>query len=355
LLVTADPDLLDLLLQLTAGAGVEVDVAPHPAAAGRCGRSAPVVLVGADQAAGLARQPLPRRRGAVLVGSAAGVDEAVTLRGAVDLGVDAVVALPAGEQRLLRLLALQRSEDLAGTVVAVVGGRGGAGCSVLAAALCVAAARASGRPLLVDADPWGGGADLLLGADQVPGLRWPELCDLSGPVSGPSLPDALPHRDGVAVVSWDRGSPIDLPAAAVVSVLEAGARGYDLVVVDLPRRADGVGAAVLARADWCLLVVPAELRSVVGAARTLDALGPGGQVGVVVRTGRGRGLDPEAVAATLGRPLLAVVADDSRLAAGLAAGDTPGSRSRSVLGRTAAALADRLTETGGAPGTGGAP
>ena len=48
-----------------------------------------------------------------------------------------------------------------GAVIAVIGGRGGAGASVFATALAHSATEA----LLVDLDPWGGGIDLLLGAE----------------------------------------------------------------------------------------------------------------------------------------------------------------------------------------------
>ena len=61
-----------------------------------------------------------------------------------------------------------------GAAVAVVGGCGGAGASVLAAALAVTAVRHGGRALLVDCDPLGGGLDLVLGAEHVAGLRWPD-------------------------------------------------------------------------------------------------------------------------------------------------------------------------------------
>ena len=63
----------------------------------------------------------------------------------------------------------------AGPVLAVVGGRGGAGASVFAAAVAVAAVRDGERALLVDCDPLGGGLDLLLAAEDVAGLRWADI------------------------------------------------------------------------------------------------------------------------------------------------------------------------------------
>ena len=60
-------------------------------------------------------------------------------------------------------------------MLAVVGGRGGAGASVFAVATAVRAARSGERALLVDCDPLGGGVDLVLGAEDLDGLRWPEV------------------------------------------------------------------------------------------------------------------------------------------------------------------------------------
>lgn len=338
LLVTADPDLLDDLLRLTAGAGVEADVAAHPRAARPVWQSASSVLVGRDQAATLAALGLPRRTGVLLVGASVDEQDARLWRDAVDLGVDKVVLLPEGERGLVEMLAATERSDARGTVVAVVGGRGGAGASVLAAALCVAAVRSGRRPLLVDADPWGGGADLLLGAEDVSGLRWPDLVGLAGTVSGTVLGDALPSAGGVSVVSWDRGAPMELPASAAVSVLDAGVRSHDLVVVDLPRRADEIASAVLSRASRTLLVVPAEIRAAAAAAQALAWLLPGPGAQLVVRTGRGRSVDPDLLAAALGVPLAAVLADETRLAAEVESGDPPGARPRSALARTSDAL-----------------
>ncbi len=66
LFATADPHLLDDLLRLAAAAGVVPDCGRRRAAALRCWARAPVVLVGTDLAAGLARVG-PRRRDRVHV------------------------------------------------------------------------------------------------------------------------------------------------------------------------------------------------------------------------------------------------------------------------------------------------
>src|SRR5262249_57553694 len=85
-------------------------------------------------------------------------------------GAEGVVPVPWGAHMLLGRFtaAAELAEQLAtraGRVVVVLGGRGGAGASVLAAGLAVTAARAGLQTVLVDADPLGGGVDLAVGWD----------------------------------------------------------------------------------------------------------------------------------------------------------------------------------------------
>jgi septum formation inhibitor-activating ATPase MinD len=53
-----------------------------------------------------------------------------------------------------------------GTLLVVVGASGGVGASTLAAAIAVRAAAADASVALVDGCPWGGGLDVVLGADR---------------------------------------------------------------------------------------------------------------------------------------------------------------------------------------------
>src|SRR5204863_6109651 len=115
-----------------------------------------------------------------------------------ELGAEHLVTLPTGEGWLAGRLRKVVEGAPAGQVVAVVGGRGGAGASVFSAGLAVTAARAGWRTLLVDADPLGGGVDLVLGWEALDGLRWPALSGASGRVSPPALVGALPRRGGRA-------------------------------------------------------------------------------------------------------------------------------------------------------------
>ena len=194
---------------------------------------------------------------------------------AVELGAERVAVLPADEAWLLsRAVAAVRSPVERGWLVAVGGSCGGAGASTVAAAVALAAAPGA---VLVDADPWGGGLDLLLGAERVEGLRWPELTGLRGRVAGDALLAALPEIGGVHVLAASRTArSTRSPPRPSLAVVEAARSAGRPVVVDLPRggaAADGGSAAVLADADRALLVVPARLRAATAARLLVDAPG----------------------------------------------------------------------------------
>ena len=346
LVFTEDQRLLDDVLRLAAVAGIEPEVADSPPVVRARWRVAPMVLVGADCAARCAALGPARRPGVLLV--AGGPAERATFAAGIQLGVAEVVELPAGEQRLVELLAGARSEPTGppGAVVCVLSGRGGAGASVLSAALATAAARAGRSPLLVDADPLGGWVDLLLGGEAVGGLRWPDLAACASAVSPSTLRDALPMVHGVRVLAAGRTGPVELPLPAVRAVLAAGRRFADLVVVDLSRSAGAVAEAVLVEADRVLLVVPDEVRAVAAAARMVEWAGRHAvELELVVRRVRSRGLAVAEVASALGLPLVGELRPEPGLVGALERGEPPGRRSRGPLatlcGRVLAGLATR--------------
>ncbi|HEV7708888.1 MAG TPA: septum site-determining protein Ssd [Asanoa sp.] len=326
LVVTADADLLDELLRIAAAAATEVDVAPDPAAARPRWSRAPLVIVGQDQAAACLRARLPRRQRVVIVGRgpAPGWDLAEPL------GAEYVLQLPEAEEWLLRRLG--PSLEAGGRVVTVLGGRGGAGASVLAGALAVTAARDGRRTLLVDADPFGGGLDLILGWETVDGLRWPGLTAAEGRLDPLALVRALPQRGDLVVISFDRGDPLPLPAEALAAALEAGRRARDLIVVDLPRRLDDAAVAALQGADHTLLVVPAELRATAAATQVAKAVAMHcAAASVVVRGPAPGNLSATEVARSVGFPLAGLLPPEPGLVRGLEHGEAPASGGRGPL------------------------
>jgi secretion/DNA translocation related CpaE-like protein len=329
LLVSTDEDLLDEVLRLLAAAGADAELATGGPALRRAHREAPLVLVGADALAGAAVRALPRRPGVVVV--TAGELPAAEWARAVELGAERVAQLPVDEAWLLgRVAAAVRAPVERGWLVAVGSSCGGAGASTVAAALAVAAAPGA---LLVDADAWGGGLDLLLGAERVEGLRWPELAGLRGRVAGGALLASLPETGGVSVLAASRSSPVAVPDEALTAVVDAARGAGHPVVVDLARAgAGGDAPAVLADADLALLVVPARLRAVTAARLLVDAPGsPWAAAQLVVGPVPG-GLSRDEVAEVVGRPVLADLPHDRSAVPRAERGEPPSVGARSPLG-----------------------
>lgn len=349
LLATCDDELLDDVLRLAAAAGSALEVAHDADTALRGWGSAPIVLIGADEAARLGARRPPRREGVHVVGRGPLPDR--IFRDAVAVGARDVLELPAADGWLVELLA-DAAEGAAGSAaptVGVVGGSGGAGASTFAAALALVAG-ASRSAVLVDLDPWGPGLDRVVGVDELPGARWDALGEGGGRLGSRSLRAALPGRDGVAVLSWGsvREGPMQLPSVGVVvEVLSAAQRGSDLVVVDLPRAVDGVAAEVASRCASVVLVCQGTLGSVLAAGKVAARLRDlQDRPGVVVRGG---GTIPaDQVAAALRLPLLADYPSRSTLAEQVELGLGPVHGRRSPLSRAARDVLQQIAPPGGA-------
>ncbi|WP_433870988.1 septum site-determining protein Ssd [Saccharopolyspora sp. CA-218241] len=348
LLVTTDPELAEDVFRLAAAAGAEAEHARDPAALGGAWRSASAVLLDGAAAAAVAALGPPRRRGVLVLcrGPAEQLWQA-----AFELGADHVVRLPEGERTVIDFLA--EAADAApardGRVLAVLGGRGGAGASVLAGAAAVSAAHRGGGALLVDCDPWGGGLDLAVGAEGTGGLRWSGLAVRAGRLAAGALHEALPGRrvggGSLAVLACDRDAPsTGLTPQAVRAVLEAGRRAGDTVVCDLPRAPSEPAAAALRHADLVVLVVPAEVRACAAAARVLASVREitACPLRLVVRGPAPGGLRPSDVAAALGVPALAHLRPHPGLPGALDRGGLRAVAGRSALGRVAHRLLAEL-------------
>jgi secretion/DNA translocation related CpaE-like protein len=248
------------------------------------------------------------------------------------LGAEHVAVLPTAEPWLGEQLAQASAVATPGRVVAVLGGRGGAGASVLSGALAVTAARHGLRTMLIDGDPLGGGVDLVLGWESLDGLRWPQLSQASGRVPAPALVESLPGESELVVLSWDRGEPTTVPAEAMLAALDAGRRGRDLTVVDLPRRLDKSSALALRASDQVYLVVPAELRACAAAGRVAATVAPHcAALSVVVRQPGPGGLSVKEVVEALGLPYAGTVRSEPRLRTALERGEPPAAAGRGSL------------------------
>jgi secretion/DNA translocation related CpaE-like protein len=358
--VTGDDRLLDELLRLAAAGGTEVEVAADPAAARGRYATAPLVVVGVDQASACLRAQLPRRAGVVIVaperlsqdpaGGAVPADHPPDpWQFAEPLGAAQVAILPAAQPWLVGQFAGCQDRGTPGRVVAVMGGRGGAGASVLAAGLAVTAASLGRRVLLVDADPLGGGLDLVLGWEDDRGLRWPELAGTSGRLDGTALVGALPGRGDLAVLSFDRRHQATVPPAAMTAVLEAGRHARDLVVVDLPRQPDPAAAVALQAADEGLLVVPAEVRAVTAAAGVAAAAAQHcGRLRLVIRGPSPGRLTADEISGSLGLPVAGTLRPELGLPAALEGGLAPTASGRGPLAVLCRRMVDELLAPAGA-------
>jgi secretion/DNA translocation related CpaE-like protein len=339
LVISADEELLDDLLRLLAAAGAEPELATGGPALRRAHRDAPLVLLGADALTGGAVRALPRRPGVVVVSGRP--LPATGWAAAVEVGAERVAVLPEDEAWLLsRSAAAAQVPGDRGWLVVVGGSCGGAGASTVAAAVALAAAPGV---LLVDADPWGAGLDLLLGAERAEGLRWPELTGLRGRVDGDALAAALPEVGGVHVLAASRSAPAPVPDDALAAVVEAARAGGRPVVVDLPRAGSGPpGEVVLADADLAVLVVPARLRAATAARLLVQAPGSGWSTArLVVRSVAG-GLSREEVADVVGRPVLGDLPHDRSAVPRGERGEPPAVSPRSPLGALARRVLDGL-------------
>lgn len=224
------------------------------------GRPAAVVIDGAALADGA--RPLPGPSVPLLVVMDGPDVPVAAWKRALDAGARAVITLPDGSEELLSLLAELARPRTASTLVAVTGGCGGAGASSFAARLA-AAARPRGPVVLVDADPLGGGLDLLVEGVGSAGIGWADAAGL-GPDDGEALREGLPRVDEVSLlVAQDHGGP---DAASLSKVLSALAPLGGTVIVDL---ASALVPAAAEHADRLLLVVPTSDHAVRAAARRL--------------------------------------------------------------------------------------
>ena len=344
-LATADDVLLDDLLRLCAAADATPVVATDPAAARRWWPMAALVVVGDDLAAYLEPPPL-RRSGVVVVAR----DEAAPslYQHGVSLGAEQVITLRDDEAWLIDQMGLAGDGRARAVVVAVVGARGGAGASTLCAAVGLHAVTEHLSCVVVDADPRGGDLDLLLDVADEPGLRWDDLAQASGRLPASPLAHALPRRDGLALLCARHCGPV--PAGAIGAVLGALARGFDLVLVDVPHWHAQSGSPALTLADVVLVATTADLRGVASARRVVSDLDDHGPpVRLVVRTGRSGSADPDQVSRWLGVPLAARLPYDAKICAD---GDRGDLVVRASLRRASRAVLSDVAEVAGRPAAG---
>ncbi|MGH3857426.1 MAG: septum site-determining protein Ssd, partial [Pseudonocardiaceae bacterium] len=329
--------LADEVARLAAAAGCDPHRVTDPGMVREQWSRASLLLLDVDAAAASASAGLPRRDGVVIV---CGDGDPNAWQCAVAVGAQHVAVLPEAETWLVGALAdAVESPADPGRVLAVLGGRGGAGASVFATAVAVAVADAGRRAMLVDCDALGGGLDLALGAENMDGLRWSGLALGGGRVPASALHAALPTprlggRGELTVLSYgrpDRDRPdrdqdeSEPDGVAVRTVCGAGRRAGETVVCDVPRHPCEPGTAALETADLAVLVVPAEVRACAAAATVVARVRRHGvALQLVVRGPAPGGITPSDVGRALDLTVLAAMRPQPGLAGALERGAVPG-------------------------------
>jgi secretion/DNA translocation related CpaE-like protein len=317
LVCTTDDGLLDVLLDWCSAVGSVPEVVRDASMARRAWRLAPWILVGDDLAASIAADR-PAKRGQVFV--VVGPGRPKPWDAALAVGAEDVV--DAGDStRGLEVLTAAADGSGEASLVAVVGGAGGAGASCLAVGIAFEASRRGQRVLLVDGDPMAGGLDVLLGIEHVGGLRWPDIGARDGPMTAHALSDALPEVEGVRVLSCGRdGAASETPVAGV---LAAAMRGFDLVVCDVARQVDARGLEMVTRSVLTVVVVPADVRGVSGAQVVLRRLRQVSSAISLVTSARRPGLSARAIEEALETPVISRMRLDPHLRAAIDQGGGP--------------------------------
>lgn len=310
LAVVAGSAMRDAVDRVAAAAGLAVVHIAHPPSR-QAWTGASAVLLDSAGASACSGTRLPRR-GHIIVLSRDEPDPG-DWQTAIAVGAQHVMSLPADESRLVAALS-EAAESVGGAerggaVVAVMGGRGGAGASLFAVALAQAASDA----LLIDADPWSGGIDLLLGVEDKPGLRWPDLALEHGRLDFAALRQALPRRDRLSVLSGVR-SGNDVEPGPLAAVIDAGRRGGVTVICDCPRRLTRSVEIAVDAADLVVLVATADVGSCAAAPAVASAVGAiNPNIGLVVRGPSPAGLRAVDVARIVELPLLGVMRAQANL------------------------------------------
>ncbi|MBT2247894.1 hypothetical protein JHV56_04175 [Arthrobacter sp. BHU FT2] len=338
LLVTGSAVLRAEVERIVAAAGGHLRVVADPAEGGRHWDGAAAVLVGSD-----IRELPPRRRApAVLVGTDGEGDSLWHLAAA--LGAERVAVLPDAAAWLADHLSRSRAPGPGGLVLGVTGGCGGAGATTAAIWIAQAAAGMGARVLLVDGDPWAGGLELALAAEECPGLRWPDLSEARGSVDPAQLAESLPVAGGFSFLSWpaSREQPVPVAAATVLGVLDAARRGYELVVVDIGRREEPLQSFAW-DCDRIMMVVPSQLRAAVAAVRMLQDFPPV-EATLLLRGNPGAALDGPLLEDAIGLPVLGRLPELRGVAAATESGRLLDLGRRRKVRQFAGAVLDALGE-----------
>jgi Flp pilus assembly CpaE family ATPase len=240
-----------------------------------------------------------------------------SLRTAIRAGAAGYFLWPAEREDLVvaAAAAVRRAERTArrGTLLAVHGGRGGAGVTFVATHLAAAFAR-RGSAILIDADPVFGDVAQALGAptgdDAEPIHTFADAAALGDDLGPDQLKNALwAHESGIDVLlPPPPEEAARLGPGELGLVTDAAAGAADVVVLHLPRALGPMTLAAVENADRLLEVLTLDVVSFRSSSRVLEACAPlhlEGRVGFVVNKAARSEITPGDVQRVFGEPALA--------------------------------------------------
>jgi Flp pilus assembly CpaE family ATPase len=236
-----------------------------------------------------------------------------------------------------------------GTVIAVHGGRGGAGTTFVATHLAAALAR-RGSAILIDADPVFGDVAQALGGpvgdDAEPVHTFADAAALGEDLGPQQLQGALwRHDSGVDVLLPPAPEEATRLGAAELRLVVDAAAALGEVVIHLPRALDPMTLAGAELSDRLVEVLLLDVASFRASSRALEAFAPlhlEGRIGFVVNRAARSEITPDDVQRVFGEPALAVLPVDRVVGSARKAGRLAPQRSRTArrFDRLAASLLD---------------
>jgi secretion/DNA translocation related CpaE-like protein len=308
LLITADQDLIDEVIAIATSRAIEMRVEGSLALARPLWLSAPAILVGPDVLAECEATSLPRRVAVAVVATDNNTDtsERHMWRAAVHLGAENVMLVPTNSANVAEMLSVSLEGPARfGRIVTLSAGSGGAGASTVSLALAQLAVKAGIKTLLIDADPFGGGLDLLAGIEDGEGIRWGALLDAHGRVAAPAFEAGLVNVGGASLLSFGRDEFAIPDSAISASVLDTATRVFDLVIIDCGR--DTFSDVFIARSHLNLVIVRNHVRATAAAAARLRQLQKGSAETKVLIARDAHGIDADSIARALGVTEVAVL------------------------------------------------
>lgn len=194
-----------------------------------------------------------------------------------------------------------------GKAIAILGAKGGVGTTTIAANLAAELATNPDRSIvLVDLNLFLGDVGLHVGVESGPTV----MSALNSETTDPS--ELAQHAMGFSVLGLDPdlSDADEVPAEAVVHLLDGLRSAFDIVVIDAGTDLNEVSLTACRYADERLLVTTEQRSSLIGAKRRLIVLGklgiPGTLAwGVINRAHSDSGVNPTAVQQAIGLTVIA--------------------------------------------------